>query len=60
MLKLIGDPGRSLFMKGLRPLYARRCSMKWPRLHDMNHVSAAERVAFPARVRRELAALGPG
>ena len=59
-LKLIGDPGRSLFMKGLRPLYAKRCSMKWPQLHDMNHVSAAERVAFPARVRRELAALGPG
>ncbi len=59
-LKLIGDPGRSLVMKGLRPLYAKRCSMKWPQLHDMNHVSAAERLAFPARVRRALAALGPG
>jgi len=44
-------------MKGLRPLYARGCRMKWLQLFDMNHVGADERAAFLARVRRELAAL---
>jgi NAD(P)H dehydrogenase (quinone) len=56
-LKVIGDPGRSLFMKGLRPLYARRCRMRWLQLFDMNHVSAAERERFLARVHRELSVL---
>lgn len=56
-LKLIGDPGRSLLMKGLRPLYARGCRRRWLQLYNMNHVSAPEREAFLARVRRELSAL---
>ena len=56
-LKFIGDPGRSLFMKGLRPLYARRCRMRWLQLYNMNHVTQAEREAFVARVRRELSAI---
>jgi putative NADPH-quinone reductase len=56
-LKFIGDPGRSLFMRGLRPLYARGCRMHWLQLYNMNHASAAEREAFVARVRRRLAAL---
>jgi NAD(P)H dehydrogenase (quinone) len=42
-LKLIGDPGRSLFMKGLRPLYARRCRMRWLQLYNMNHVTPQDR-----------------
>jgi putative NADPH-quinone reductase len=56
-LRWIGDPGRSLFMKGLRPLYARHCRMRWLQLHNMNHVTAAERERFLERVRTELAAL---
>lgn len=56
-LKIIGDPGRSLFMKGLRPLYAKRCRMKWLQLFNMNHVTPAEREAFLARVSRELRAV---
>ena len=56
-LKVMGDPGRSLFMKGLRPLYAKRCRMQWLQLYNMNHVTAAERDAFLARVKRELSAL---
>lgn len=56
-LKLIGDPGRSLFMKGLKPLYAKGCRTRWLQLHNMNHVTADERAAFLARVRRELAGL---
>ena len=56
-LKVIGDPGRSLFMKGLRPLYARRCHMRWLQLYDMNHVSERERQAFLERVGRQLRSL---
>jgi NAD(P)H dehydrogenase (quinone) len=56
-LKVIGDPGRSLFMKGLRPLYAKTCRRKWLQLYNMNHVTQAEREAFVARVKRELSAL---
>jgi putative NADPH-quinone reductase len=54
-LKLIGDPGRSLFMKGLKPLYARGCRMRWLQLYNMNHVTPADREAFVVKVRRELA-----
>lgn len=53
-LVFIGNPGRSLFMRGLRPLYAKGCRMKWLQLYNMNHVTAAEREAFLARVRSEL------
>jgi NAD(P)H dehydrogenase (quinone) len=56
-LKVIGDPGRSLFMKGLRPLYAKRCRMQWLQLYNMNHATAADRAAFVARVQRVMAAL---
>lgn len=56
-LKVIGDPGRSLFMKGLRPLYAKGCRMRWLQLHDMNHVTAADREEFIRRVRHEMGAL---
>jgi NAD(P)H dehydrogenase (quinone) len=56
-LKVIGDPGRSLFMKGLKPLYAKGVRMRWLQLYNMNHVTQAEREAFVARVGRELAAL---
>jgi putative NADPH-quinone reductase len=56
-LKVIGDPGRSLFMKGLRPLYAKGVRMRWLQLYNMNHVTQAEREAFLTRVRRELGGL---
>ncbi|MEY3665343.1 MAG: hypothetical protein RLZZ153_1525 [Pseudomonadota bacterium] len=56
-LKLIGDPGRSLLMKGLRPLYARHCQRHWLQLCNMNHVTADERDDFLQRVYRELSAL---
>lgn len=56
-LKVIGDPGRSLFMKGLRPLYAKGVRMRWLQLYNMNHVTQPEREAFLARVKRTLEAL---
>jgi NAD(P)H dehydrogenase (quinone) len=56
-LKVIGDPGRSLLMKGLRPLYARGCRRRWLQLYNMNHVTADDRTRFLARVQRELSRL---
>ena len=56
-LRVIGDPGRSLLMKGLRPLYARGCRMMWLQLHDMNHTTAADRERFLARVDARLRTL---
>jgi NAD(P)H dehydrogenase (quinone) len=55
-LRWIGDPGRTLFMRALKPLYARGCRMRWLQLHDMNHSTAEQRARFLARVRRTLEA----
>ena len=55
-LKVIGDPGRSLFMKGLKPMYARGCRMRWLQLHDMDNATTTRRQAFLDRVQRELGA----
>jgi NAD(P)H dehydrogenase (quinone) len=56
-LKVVGDPGRSLFMKALRPLYASHCRLRWLQLFDMNHATQGDRERFLARVRRTLLAL---
>jgi len=53
-LRVIRDPGRSLFMRGLRPLYARRCRMQWLQLHSMNYATADERAGFLRRVRQTM------
>lgn len=55
-LKLAGEPGRKLFTRGLRPLFAPECKTTWLQLHDMNHVTADKRSAFMARVQRKLGA----
>ena len=41
-------------VSGLRPLYAKRCRMRWLQLYNLNHVRGAERDAFLRRVKREL------
>lgn len=56
-LKMVGDPGKSLFMKGLRPLYARMCKTLWLQLFSMNYVTEAERKAFLAKVERKLSGI---
>jgi NAD(P)H dehydrogenase (quinone) len=53
-LRWIGDPGRSLFMRGLRPLFARGCRRDWLQLHSMNYATARDRERFLARVQRVL------
>ncbi|MFN3886868.1 MAG: NAD(P)H-dependent oxidoreductase [Aquabacterium sp.] len=56
-LRVIGDPGRSLFMKGLRPLFNLRCRARWLQLHSMNYQTPAARERFLLRVERTLRAL---
>ncbi len=53
-LKVIGDPHRKLFTRGLRVLMARHCKVTWLQLHNMNDVTAAQRSAFLARVEQQV------
>ena len=56
-LKLIRDPVRALFARGLRVLFHPRCRTTWLQLYDMNSATDADRRAFLAKVRGKLAAL---
>jgi putative NADPH-quinone reductase len=49
-LRLIRDPGRNLFVRGMRPLLNPRCRFVWRQLHAMNHATTADRDRFRARV----------
>ncbi|NCO87882.1 MAG: NAD(P)H-dependent oxidoreductase [Rhodobacterales bacterium] len=53
-IRLIRDPGRSLFTRGLRVTFAARCRFRWAQLYNMNTVTDADRKAFLARVERML------
>jgi NAD(P)H dehydrogenase (quinone) len=54
-LRLIRDPGRNFFMRGLRPLFSPFCKMKWLQLHNMNNTTIADREAFVEKVRKVVA-----
>lgn len=56
-LQVIGDPGRKLFTRGLRALFARRCRVTWLQLFDMNNATDRDRGRFLERVGRTLAAV---
>lgn len=49
-LRLIRDPGRSLWTRGLRVLWSRRCKVVWRQLYDMNNCTDADRERFLAMV----------
>ena len=53
-LKLIGDPARRLFTRGLRALMAKGCKTTWLQLHNMNNLSRADCERHLAQVRRKL------
>lgn len=53
-LRWVRDPGRSLFTRALKPLYARGCRFTWLQLYNMNHTTDADRAAFLAKVARTL------
>ncbi len=48
------DPGRSLWTRGLRPLFSPRCRVIWKQLYNMNHVTEDERKTFLGKVERSL------
>ena len=58
-LRLIRDPGRSLFLRGMRPMFHPRCRFVWRQLHAMNHASDADRDRFLARVAATLKEIRP-
>lgn len=53
-LRLIRDPGRNLWTRGLRVLFSRRCKVRWCQLYNMNHSTYTDRAAFLARVEKTL------
>ncbi len=53
-LRLSGDPGRTLWMRAMRPTFAGRCRMTWCQLYNMNHTTEVERVRFIEKVEKTL------
>jgi len=49
-LKVMGDPAKKLFMRGLRALMAKNCKTTWLQLHNMNNVTRADCDGFLAKV----------
>jgi putative NADPH-quinone reductase len=56
----VGDPGRRIVMRGLKPLLHPRCRTFWCALHRMDSVSETRRGAFLAKVRGTLERLPAG
>ncbi len=57
-LRATFDPGRSLWIRGLRPLSHPRRRHPWQQLHSRAHRGHAGRKAFMARVEQALARIG--
>lgn len=51
---LIRDPVRSLFKRGLRPLFGKRCRYVWCQLYNMNYVDRDEGARFLNYVERKM------
>jgi putative NADPH-quinone reductase len=56
-LRVIRDPGRSLWTRGLRVMFHPRARVVWRQLHSMNHATDGDRRAFLAGIARELEAI---
>lgn len=52
---VMGEPGRRIMLRGLRPLVAPRAKTLWLALHDMDSVSEAKRKGFLEKVGERLA-----
>jgi putative NADPH-quinone reductase len=53
-LRLIRDPGKNFFTRGLRPLFGQGCRFDWLQLHNMNNATDADRQGFIAKVDHRL------
>jgi NAD(P)H dehydrogenase (quinone) len=56
-LRLIRDPCRNFFKRGLRVLMSKRCKTVYLQLHEMNTNTLEKRQAFIDKVQREMGAL---
>jgi NAD(P)H dehydrogenase (quinone) len=56
-IKVMGDPVRKLFRRGLQALFARGCRTTWLQLYDMNNVTREDCTAFLGKVSRTLGAM---
>lgn len=56
-LQVIGDPGRRLFTRGLRALFARHCRVTWLQQHNMNNATPTDLQAFLQTVARRLGSM---
>ncbi|MBM3601597.1 MAG: NAD(P)H-dependent oxidoreductase [Alphaproteobacteria bacterium] len=56
-LTLMGNPGRTTIMRGVRALCRRRCRKLWLAHYSMDRSTAGSRGAFLARIRKRLGAL---
>jgi NAD(P)H dehydrogenase (quinone) len=54
--KLMDDPSRSVFMRGIRHLFARNVRMLWLAQYGMDSIDAAQREQFLRKVERRLKA----
>jgi putative NADPH-quinone reductase len=53
----VGDPGRRVLMRGLRPLCAPQCKTFWLAHYNIDRSTPATRSAFLERVRRKMLAI---
>ena len=53
-IKLVGDPGRKLWTRGLFMRWITGTRSRWLQLYDMNHTTEDSRAAFLAKVDRAL------
>jgi NAD(P)H dehydrogenase (quinone) len=51
----LGQPGRGMLLRGLKPLCGPRCRTLWLARHGIDSAGPRERADFLARVRREVA-----
>jgi NAD(P)H dehydrogenase (quinone) len=51
----MGEPGRRMLLRGLRPLVARKAATFWLALHEMDSTTPGQRERFLARVSQRMA-----
>jgi putative NADPH-quinone reductase len=57
---VMGEPGRRMLLRGLKPLVAPGAKTLWLALHEMDRATDAQRRAFLAKVEARFAALRDG
>ena len=53
-LKLIKDPGRNLWSRGLKVLFSKKCKVFWKQLYDINNSTENDRQKFLSQIEKTL------